>query len=216
MSDAAAPRAAAPPPGCPAAAERVFRLLLRAYPPAFRAAFGGEMTQLFRDQWRTRDAGLFDLWLRMAWDVIRSAPALRIKAWRARGGRKTPTSGGIMKSVSIAVLLLAAVSILSAIAEGVAGIRTGFGAAYLIAVVLAVSAGALLLVAGVTALRGTPLGRRTATRAAIASLVLFVLARVTFGWMSVFAQLVGIVVPLVILVALHWPRHHDASATRAV
>ncbi len=36
----------------PAAAERIYRLLLRAYPPDFRAEYGREMVLLFRDQCR--------------------------------------------------------------------------------------------------------------------------------------------------------------------
>ena len=213
MSDTPASLTATRRSRCPAAAERIFRLLLRTYPPAFRAAFGGEMTQLFRDQWRAHDAGFFERWARLVWDVVQSAPRLRIDAWRAREHGETATLGGIMKSGSIAVVLLGALGTLSAVAEGVAGIRRGYGGPYLVAVAFAVAAGAMLLVAGVAALRGTPGGRQTATRAAIASLVLFVLARITFGWMSIFAQLVGIVVPLVILAALHWPRQHSSSAT---
>lgn len=110
-----------------------------------------------------------------------------------------------MKLIVMLAALLGAFVALNAVAEAVAGMRQGFGGIHLLSVVLGALAGALLLVAAV-ALRGNSVARRTATGAAIASLVLFLVARGMLGWMSIFAQLVGIVLPLVILAALHWPR----------
>jgi hypothetical protein len=111
-----------------------------------------------------------------------------------------------MKLVAMLTVLLGVFGALSSVAEGVAGMRQGFAGTYLVAVILGGVAGVRLLVAGVAALRGTPAGRRAASRAAIASLAAFVLARLVFGWMSIFAQLVGMVLPLAILAMLHWPR----------
>ena len=193
-------------PGRAAAGEWIYRLLLRAYPRAFRAEYGREMTQLFRDQCRMGDAGSSGFWLHVVWDVAQSAPALRMEAWRAHGRQSTRTLGGTMKLVAMLTVLLGLVGTVSAVAEGVAGVRQGSGGTYLFAVLLGAAAGALLLVAGAAALRGTPVGRQTASRAAIASLVLFLLARAVFGWMSIFLQLVGVVLPLVILAAVHWRR----------
>jgi hypothetical protein len=198
--------------GCPATAVRIYGLLLRAYPPAFRAEYGPEMTQLFRDQCRIGDAGSISFWTHLLLDVAQSAPALRVDAWRARGHESTRTLGVIMKLVAALTVLLGVFEALSAMAEGVLGMQQGFGGSYLVAVILCVLAGALLLVAGVAALRGAEAGRRTASRAAIASLVAFVLARLVFGWMSIFAQLVGVVLPLVVLATLHWPRRRPGTA----
>lgn len=64
-----------------------YRLLLGAYPPAFRAAYGREMAQLFRDQRRAAAVGdhpVLGFWAAVVWDVVRSAPALRLDALRAR------------------------------------------------------------------------------------------------------------------------------------
>lgn len=202
----------APHQGAPAREERIYCLLLRAYPRAFRAEYGREMMQLFRDQRRLRDAGIVGFWMHLVWDVARSAPVLRIEAWRAQESRTTRTLRFIMKLVAMLTVLLGVFGTLSSIAEGVMGMRQGgVGGVYLLAILLAVVAGVLLLVAGVAGLRGTPAGRRTASYAALASLVVFMLARLLFGWMSIFAQLVGIALPLVILAMLHWPRRRAAA-----
>src|SRR6266571_1558077 len=63
-------------------AERIYRLLLRAYPPDFRAENGREMVLLFRDQCRESDARTLGFWAAVICDVARSAPALRAEAWR--------------------------------------------------------------------------------------------------------------------------------------
>lgn len=211
MSAPITPLFGAPLRVAPVMAEWIYRLLLRAYPPAFRAEYGPEMMQLFRDQCRMRDASSIGFWTHLLWDVAQSAPALRAEAWRARGRESTRILGVIMKLIAMLTVLLGVFGALSAVAEGVIGMRQGFGGTYLIAVVLGAVAGALLLVAGVSALRATDAGQRTASRAALASLVVFVLARLVFGWMSIFAQLVGIVLPLAILAALHWPRRRPGT-----
>jgi hypothetical protein len=189
-----------------ATAERIYRVILRAYPDAFRAEYEREMTQLFLDQWREGGGDVLHFWTNVVWDLVRSAPPLRVEAWRARGRRTTRTLGETMKLVAILTVLFGLFGALSAVSEGVIVARQGaLGAAYTLSVVLSVIAGALLLAAGVAALRGTPSGQRTASRAAIASLVVFVLARLVFGWMSIFAQLAGILLPLAALAVLHQP-----------
>jgi hypothetical protein len=189
-----------------ATAERIYRVILRAYPDAFRAEYGREMTQLFADQWREGGGDVLHFWMNVALDLVRSAPALRVEAWRARDSRTTRAIGETMKLVAILTVLFGLFGALSAASEGVMGVRQGaLGTAYLLSVTLSVVAGALLLTAGVAVLRGTPSGQRTASRAAIASLVVFLVARMAFGWMSVLVQLAGIVLPLAALAVLHQP-----------
>jgi hypothetical protein len=55
-------------------AQRIFQLLLRAYPAEFRREYGPHMTQLFRDCYRAeaRQPGRF--WLSTVSDLIRTAP----------------------------------------------------------------------------------------------------------------------------------------------
>lgn len=65
----------------PTRGERLYRALLRLYPPAFRRGFGDEMTELMRDRLRAaKRAGggaTWRLWLRVAVDLAISAPAER-------------------------------------------------------------------------------------------------------------------------------------------
>ncbi len=187
-------------------AERAYRLLLRAYPAAFRAVYEREMTLLFRDQCREADAGTLHFWMAVIWDVARSAPALRAEAWRARGDENTRTLGAIMKIAAMLTVLLGVFVAFGAVADGVAGQQQGFGSAHLLSVVLGGLAGASLLVAGVALLRSGTSGRRTATIASLASLLLIVLVRLVFPWMSIFSQLVGYGLPIALLITLHWPR----------
>lgn len=62
----------------PSVSERVYRLLLLAYPSDFRREYGSCMVQLFRDCCRdnTRDSrsGLSRLWLRTLLDLVQTAP----------------------------------------------------------------------------------------------------------------------------------------------
>ena len=210
MSAPANPRTRAPMSSPPAAAEWIYRVLLCAYPRAFRAEYGREMTLLFRDQCRTTGAGSLGFWLHVLWDLAQSAPAMRADEWRARGRSNTRTTGVNMKIFAMVTMLLGAVAVLSAAVEGVMGVRQDYGGAYLISILLGVVAGALLLVAGVGAMRDTPSGQMTAIRAAIASLAAFLLARGLFGWMSIVTQIIGIAIPLAILAVMHRPRGRPA------
>ena len=61
-----------------AASDRIYRVLLHTYPHAFRAAYGSDMAQLFRDSCRDSyqqqgGAGLARLWLRTLGDIAISA-----------------------------------------------------------------------------------------------------------------------------------------------
>jgi hypothetical protein len=174
-------------------AERIYRLLLRAYPPAFRAEYGREMVLVFRDQCRDGDVRTLGFWVRVFWDVVRSAPALRAEAAR--------TVEGIMKLAAMLTVLLGAFGLLGAVNEwGAASQHPG---TYVLAVVLGVLASLLLLGSGIAILRRM---RQVARLALVASLVCVVAARLAFPWMSIFLQLVGFVLPVGLLIALYGPR----------
>lgn len=69
----------------------LYRRCLRAYPIAFRRAYGGEMAQLFRDSCRESYGragtwGVLSLWLSVLADLILSAFSERIAALRYRRG----------------------------------------------------------------------------------------------------------------------------------
>ncbi len=183
----------------PASAERIYRLLLRAYPLAFRAEYEREMLLLFRDQCRESDVRSLGFWAKVFYDVARSAPALRMEAWR----QNTRTMEVIMKLAAMLTVLLGVLGILNAVVEWVAGSKGAIDGTYVLAVVLGVFASALLLGAGIAML----LRRQQAARLALfASLVSVMAARLLFPWMSIFSQLVGFGLPVALLIALYWPR----------
>ena len=64
--------------------ERVYRLLLRAYPRSFRSEYGGEMMLLFRDEYRGRNAFALGFWTTMVCDVARSATSMWLDVLSAR------------------------------------------------------------------------------------------------------------------------------------
>jgi hypothetical protein len=187
-------------------AEHFYHLLLRAYPPEFRAKYGREMALLFRDQCREGDVRTLGFWVAVIGDVARSAPALRLDAWRARASENTQTMEVIMKLAAMLTLLLGGViGIVNAAVEWVAASQQSISGTHEASLVLGILASALLLAAGVAILPRTQRGRQAARLGVLASLVLFVVARLLFPWMSVFSQLVGIGLPVALLIALHWP-----------
>ena len=184
-------------------AERLYRLLLRAYPPAFRAEYGREMLLLFRGQCRDGDVWSIGFWAVVIYDVARSAPALHAEEWRGRRTANTLTIEASMKLAAILMLLVGVVGILNGVIEWVGG---GTGTtSHLLAMVLAVGASALLLVAGAAMMRPGSRGLQVGRWALFASVVMILAARLLHPWMSPFAQLVGIGLPIVLLIALYWP-----------
>lgn len=191
-------------------AERIYRLLLRAYPPEFRAEYGREMVLLFRDQCQESDVRSVGFWASVIGDVARSAPALRVAAWRTNNR----TMEGIMKLAALLTVLLGALGVLNAGVELGASATQTIQGTHGLSIVLGIFAGVLLLAAGVALLSPTRRGGQAARLALIASLVMIVAARLLFPWMSVFSQLVGIGLPVALLIALYWPsRAFPAAAS---
>lgn len=201
-----------------------YRLLLRAYPPAFRAAFEREMLQLFRDL--RRDAGAESpsragFWAAVVWDVARSAPALRLDAlsarwragWRAPrqprqmrhgpldGGPHSHLSGGTMRTaIATLAMLSGAFEIVNALVDVKGHGAAPADAGWVAAVALSIVMGLLLFAAGGALLRGGRKGARAARVAALATLALVVALQLTFPFMSIFSRLLGLVVPIMLLV----------------
>jgi len=190
-------------------AERIYRLLLRAYPPDFRAEYGREMMLLFRDQCQESDVRTVGFWVAVICDVARSAPALRAAAWRARVSGRTRTVEVPMRLAAIVTVLVGVAGILNAVIEWLAG---GSGTTeHALALVLGVCASGLFLAAGAAILRSTERGRQAARLALFASLVLIVVARLLHPWMSILSLLVGFGLPVALLIALYWPRGASPS-----
>ena len=186
----------------PALAERIYCLLLRAYPPDFRAEYGREMVLLFRDQCQESEVRSLGFWAAVICDVARSAPALRVEAWLTRGSESTRTMEVVMKLVAMLAMLLGVFGALNAGIEWGAAATQAIQGTHTLSLVLGVLASVLLLAGGVAIL----LRMRQAARVALlASLVFIVAARVLFPWMSVLSQLVGMGLPVALLITLYKP-----------
>ena len=194
-------------------ADRVYRLMLRAYPTEFRSKYGREMALLFRDEYRTTDANALGFWAAMVWDVAHSAMSMWVEVLCARVTNYTRTLEVIMKLAGTLAVLLGVLGVLNALAEAVAGMPGTLEGVHLLAVVLGVAAAALLITAGAALLRSTPSARHTATMTLVASLVIILIARLTHPWMSSLSLLIGIGSPIALLAALYWPGRRGPSAS---
>jgi len=81
--------------------ERVYRLILKAYPVEYRREFGEPMLQLLRDQLRecgSERSCVVRLWGRILADTLRTAPAIHLELLASSGG------GMMRPRTSLAVL----------------------------------------------------------------------------------------------------------------
>ena len=109
-----------------------------------------------------------------------------------------------MKLAAILTVLIGLLGVVNTVVEWSAG---GSGStAHVLALVLAVGAGVLLFVAGAALLRPAPRGVQEGRLALLGSVVLIVASRLLHPWMGIFAQLIGIGMPVVLLIALYWTR----------
>ena len=191
-------------------AERAYRLLLRAYPRAFRAEFGREMALVFRDRRREPDANGVGFWAEMIWDVARSAPGLRIEALRARWGDSVKLEEGRMKTMSILAIVIGAYEVANALGDALAGGTIG-GGRYLITVIAVLVAALMLAASGVALLRRTPRAAALARVAAITSLAVFAIVGFVDPWMSILARVLGTLFPIALLISLYRTRRGEPS-----
>jgi putative ABC transport system permease protein len=84
--------------------ERVYRLLLRAFPSAFRRNYGDAMVEFYRDQWRgaaseMRGAARLRFWLRILADLVSAALGEWVNEIRSRSTENviqgSPRPGGV-------------------------------------------------------------------------------------------------------------------------
>jgi hypothetical protein len=189
------------------AAEWVFTLLLRAYPAQFRATYGREMVVLFRDQ-RRAGAGGVQFWAECSWDVVRSAPALRLESWRSWCRVNIQPSEGVAMRMTMAILaiLIGAIETVNALVEGRAASIVGLDGVAVVAVALGVLAGALLIAAGIAQAKRTASASTVSFAAAITCLLVFVLIGPVLSRMSIFSTMLGIGFPIALLLFLRLGR----------
>ena len=186
-------------------AERWYRLLLRAYPPAFRARYAQEMLLAFRQCRRDAVESVPRFWAAMLWDGARSAPALRLEAMRARWSMDLHITEGAMKAMAILATLIGALEVVNSLIEGVGG-GVHRPATQLLSVGLGVAGGIVLMGAGILMLRrGTHAFPRVLGMSA-ACLAAFALIALVAPVMSGAAMILGIGFPIVLLAWLFWRR----------
>jgi hypothetical protein len=199
------------------AAERVYGVLLRAYPAAFREAFGGEMALLFRDRRRTEGAGP-RFWLEMMVDLARSALPLRVEALRGRRahlrtGMNTTAREVEMMGTAMAILtiMIGAMEAAGAFTEFWSGVQHPAGSGpWVIGSAMGVAAAGLLLGSGVALLRGSPGAVPMARGAAITCMAVFFLISYVLPMMGYFAQILGMGFPVILLLYL-WRGRGEAG-----
>jgi lysylphosphatidylglycerol synthetase-like protein (DUF2156 family) len=195
------------------ASERAYRVLLHAYPPAFRARFEREMTLTFHDQRRAARRTGVRFWMEIMWDVARSAPTLRAEALRAQWNLGSRPMERRMKPMGILAILIGLVQTVNATIELVAG-GAALAAFPRFAVLLAIGVAVLLVAAGVALLRRSPRAATLSTAAAVAWLVLVAVTRAVHPWMSIFAMLLAVVFPIALLVFVWMTRKGGDLVTR--
>jgi hypothetical protein len=164
------------------------------------------MAMVFRDQRRETGARGVRFWAAIVWDVARSAPALRVEALRARGGGGSRTEEGKMKPMAILAVLIGALEIVNAVAEGWAGGVVNHDGYSLAAGVMGAVAGALLVASGTALLRRSTAAAAWARGAASTCLVMFLVIGLMTPRLSILALLLGIGFPLALLLFLRWTR----------
>jgi hypothetical protein len=185
--------------------DRAYRILMRAYPLAFRQRFAGEMMLAFRDQRRASGRTGLRFWAATIWDITRSASLQRADSWRQSWETSTLTEIRTMKPMAIVAILIGAFEVVNALAEGVTGGLATHDTRSLAAAIVGVVAGALLIGAGTALLRRAPAAEQRARRFAVACIGLLVLA-VLLGRLSIMSIVLGVVFPIGLLVFLRGAR----------
>ncbi len=184
------------------AAERVYRLLLRAYPAEFRAAYGREMTQLFNDRRRDASTARAQFWAAMLADIARSAPAMRLEQWRARWSDDSYVEERTMKTMAILAILIGTLEVVSSAAEAWVGGLVLHGGYSLAAGTVAAAAGALLVASAIAMLRGAKGAVSLAQGSAIACIAVFALVAALRPIFSILSTMLGIGFPIALLLYL--------------
>jgi hypothetical protein len=182
------------------AAERFYRVLLRAYPAEFRAEFSAEMTRAFRDLRRERNGTGVRFWLAIFSDVLKSAPELRVQSLGESSGAHF-------------AILIGALEVVNSLAEAWAGGIVRGGGASLAGGTIAALAGALIVASAIALLRGTPRAAAYAQGAAITCLAVFLGIALMRPMFSGLATLLGIGFPIAMLVFLFSTRGRSTPMT---
>ena len=178
--------------------EWLYRIMLQAYPPAFRGTFGREMLLVYRAQ---RRDGVVDTryWLASIADAAATAPRL----WMDELRDGFHSAEGTMKTMGIISALAGLLEIANASVELRASAFGGRDLLSQTVLVFVIATASLLVVAGVALLFGGHAARRLAGIGAAACIGAFLLMLATRPMMSVAATGLGIAFPLVLWLSLY-------------
>jgi hypothetical protein len=186
--------------------EWLYRLVLQAYPPAFRGSFGREMLLVYRAQ---RRDGVVDAryWLACIADAAAAAPRL----WMDELYEGIIAAQGAMKTMGILSVIAGLLETANAFVEfraSVFGERDSPSQAVLMGVI---ATGVLLTIAGLALLFRGYAARRLGWTSAIVCLGTFALMLATRPMMSTAATGLGIAFPLALWIFLYVSRAGAAT-----
>src|SRR3982751_3009870 len=193
-------------------AERVYAVLLRAYPASFRAAFGREMAIVFRDRSRAGDVTRVRFWIEIVNDLARTAPELRLEALHAR--RTDTFLERPMRPMATVSMLVGGVQIVNALVEARAGLATPGGYS-LLGVTLGTLAAILLVAAGAALFARGRDAAWLALSAVAGCAALVIVTLLVQPWMAMFGVLLGIGFPIALVVFLFVTRGQNQSTPRS-
>lgn len=158
---------------------------------------------VFRDQ-RRAGAGGVRFWAECGWDVVRSAPPLRVESWQSRWQMDNQlTEGAAMrKTMAVLSIVIGAIETLNALVEFRAASAVGLDTTALVIVTLGVLVGVLLIASGIVLASRSPKSQVLPLVAAIACLAVFAL----IPRMSIFSKMLGIGFPIALLLFLRFGR----------
>jgi hypothetical protein len=192
----------------------VFRMLLRAYPEDFRAAYGHEMMTVIADMQRDTRTSVPRLWSEMTLDMIRTAMTLRLESLARRDEGQLQHPEVMMIIMAILAIAVGAIEAANSMQE--VWVRGALNSGWALAGgIIATGAGILLLIAGIGLLR-RPKALTLPNVSAVACLAVFILVGVLKPQMSIFATILGIGFPLLMLSFVYWSTRRSLSGPSAV
>lgn len=186
--------------------EWLYRLVLQAYPPAFRGSYGREMVLVYRAQ---RRDGLVDTryWLACIADAAATAPRL----WMDELHDGFLATEGAMKTMGILSVIAGLLEAANSLAEFRAAPFGGRDLLSQAVLVLVIATSVLLAVAGLALLFRGHAARRLGWIGAVTCLGTFSLMLATRPMMSIAATGLGIAFPLTLWIFLYVKRGSVAT-----
>ncbi|MEP6619761.1 MAG: hypothetical protein ABJE47_10605 [bacterium] len=187
--------------------ERVYRVLLRAYPARFRQEYEHELMLVFREQ--RRDGGTSDRWY---WTALLIDLMCSIaREWHEEVTSNSPSGIAHLRKFGLAAVLVAAFEVLNTAAEVQAGGFAGRDVLSQAGIVVTMLTMTALLVSGIGLVRGRRAAAPSAGIAAAGCIASFAFIGVVRPMLSVLAMLAGIGFPVALLLWLLVNRGRGAS-----